>query len=82
MAGGLTLAWRFLRLIRSVAKRVDEFMDDWNGIPERPGHEARPGVMSRLNWIEHELKPNSGSSLRDAVNRIESELGTNGNNSA
>jgi hypothetical protein len=28
-------------------------------------------VMERLDRIEHELHPNSGVSLRDAVNRIE-----------
>lgn len=78
VSGGLGLAWRFVRAVRRVSRKVDEFIEDWNGAPERPGHPARPGVMSRLDWIEHELKPNSGSSLRDAVNRIEEELGTQG----
>lgn len=32
-------------------------------------------LQDTLDAIEHELKPNSGSSLRDAVNRIENSLG-------
>ncbi|GAA3718370.1 hypothetical protein [Streptomyces tremellae] len=51
--------------------RIDEFIDDWQGTPPRPGVPARPGVMARLDAIEHELRPNSGSSLRDAVNRVD-----------
>lgn len=67
-------AWRLFRSIRRVAVRIDEFMDDWAGQPARPGVHRRPGVMERLERIEHELKPNSGESLRDAVNRIEAQV--------
>lgn len=52
------------------------------GVPERPGVMARlasieqktaliPGIDARLADVEHELHPNSGSSLRDAVNRVD-----------
>jgi hypothetical protein len=51
--------------------RIDEFIDDWQGAAARPGVSARPGVMARLDAIEHELRPNSGASLRDAVNRVD-----------
>lgn len=60
--------------IRRLVLRVDDFMDDWGGESARPGVPRRPGVMERLDWIEHQLKPNSGESLRDAVNRIETQL--------
>jgi hypothetical protein len=33
-----------------------------------------PSLDKRLVWIEHELKPNSGLSLRDSVDRIEKAL--------
>jgi hypothetical protein len=79
IAGGAALLWKFLGGIRRIIKRVDEFIDDWNGTEERPGHPARPGVMARLEWIEHELKPNSGKSLRDSVDRIERELRSESN---
>jgi hypothetical protein len=57
---------------------VREFLEDWRGEEARPGYHKRPGVMERLVSLEehmhgvtHELKPNSGLSLRDAVDRIE-----------
>lgn len=54
--------------------KVEEFIEDWRGTVARPGVPARAGVMERLDGIEHQLKPNSGESLRDAVNRIEEQL--------
>lgn len=56
--------------------KINDFMDDWGGTEARPGVPRRPGVMERLDWIEHQLKPNSGESLRDVVNRIEDQLNT------
>lgn len=52
----------------------DQFFRDWAGEPERPGHPATPGVMERLQKIEGELKHNGGSSMKDAVRRIEQSL--------
>lgn len=69
--GGLVAVWRwawpFLR-------RVGHFLDDWFGEPARPGFVGQPGVMERLARVEHEVHTNSGSSMRDAVNRIEATL--------
>lgn len=80
-AGLLTLAWRGIRGGVRLGRRVDEFIDDWRGEPSRPGVPERPGVMVRMAGMEdrlavledgldrvmHELYPNSGGSLRDAV---------------
>ena len=55
-------------------RQQDEFLRDWNGEPKRPGHASSPGVMERLQKIEHELKHNNGSSIKDAVKRIEQKL--------
>jgi hypothetical protein len=81
IAAGLGLLWRLVRGVRRIATRVDDFVDDWNGVPPRPGVSARPGVMERLDGIEsrlasveHELHPNSGHSLRDAVDRVDVAL--------
>lgn len=74
IAGGAALLWRLTRGARRVIGRLEDFADDWHGVPARPGVPERPGVMARLDRIEHELHPNSGSSLRDAVNRIEDVL--------
>lgn len=81
IAGGLTALVAIgvaLRSIVRVVRRLGHFVDDWFGEPARDGRKASPGVMSRLDAIEtrlgsveHELKPNSGLSLRDAVDRVE-----------
>lgn len=83
IAGGVALLWRFTRGLRLLVRRLDEFADDWSGSSERPGVPAHPGVMVRLSAIEerltaveHELRPNSGSSMRDAINRVEARIGT------
>ncbi|MEU1815120.1 hypothetical protein ABZ543_07975 [Streptomyces roseifaciens] len=72
---GITAAlWRLARAAAHTARRADQFMDDWYGEPERPGVPPRPGLMervgaieSRLERVEHELHPDDGGSLRDAV---------------
>ena len=57
-ANGWTHAW-------------EQFMKDWSGEEARPGRDRTPGVMERLNDIDGELKNNGGSSVKDAVDRIE-----------
>lgn len=37
-----------LRLFR----RTNNFLDDWDGIPDRPGVPGRPGVLVRLSAVE------------------------------
>ncbi|GGX37779.1 hypothetical protein [Streptomyces chryseus] len=76
-----TAAWRLMRGGVRIAKRVDYFIDDWYGEPGRPGIPDRPGVMERIGGIEdrltrveHELYPNSGGSLRDAVDQANERL--------
>lgn len=60
------------RSLRPLVHGVGQFLEDWNGEPERPGvSPAKPGVMARLSAIEHELHPNGGSSMRDAIDRLE-----------
>lgn len=78
IVGGAGLLWRGTRSLRRLGRRAEEFIDDWHGVPGRAGVEPRPGVMERLDaienrlgTIEHELHPNSGVSLRDAVDRVD-----------
>jgi predicted PurR-regulated permease PerM len=52
----------------------NEFIEDWKGSPADSGHDAQPGVMERLNNLDGEFKRNSGSTLKDAVSRIEAKL--------
>ncbi|MBI0374717.1 hypothetical protein JBE27_00105 [Streptomyces albiflaviniger] len=78
VGGASGLLYRASRGARRLAERLGDLADDWQGTPARPGVPPRPGVMQRLDAIEqqlaaveHELHPNSGTSLRDAVDRVD-----------
>lgn len=62
------------KLVAPTLRRFRDFLDDWGGEDARPGVPERLGVMARLDRIEHELHPNSGKSLRDQTNRLETAL--------
>ncbi|MFD3848207.1 hypothetical protein ACFWVB_20240 [Streptomyces microflavus] len=80
--GGLgAVLWRAARGVVRTGRRMNEFMDDWYGEGPRPGVPARPGLMERvsgmedrLSGVEHELHPNDGGSLRDAVDQANRRL--------
>lgn len=64
-----------------LTKRFIHFLDDYFGEEERPGFDGRPGLQERLRIIEmeiecisFEMRPNHGTSIKDAVNRIEQRL--------
>lgn len=73
--------WPFLR-------KISHFIDDVAGEPARPGFEARPGLMERVSTMEtkqdeqgavlevvqHEVTTNHGSSLKDAVKKLEKKF--------
>lgn len=79
----------FVKSIPVIRKFV-AFLNDVAGEEARPGFPARPGLFDRIQSIEmtqvamsekvqavhHELFPNSGKSLRDQTNRIESKVST------
>ena len=72
----LIAAFFALKLWKAVApvfRAARDFLEDWKGEPDRPGVKGRAGVMARLGSIEHELHPNSGLSMRDAINRTEKQ---------
>jgi len=74
----LGMLWRLLRplcaRLHLLMDNWDAFMRDWAGEPAAPGRSAVPGVMERLNRIDGELKRNGGSSMKDAINRVEKKL--------
>jgi hypothetical protein len=64
-----------------LVKRFIHFLDDYFGEEARPGFQGRAGMQERMLIIEQELKcvsyemrPNSGTSIKDAINRIEKRL--------
>lgn len=88
LVGVVTIMWRMVRGVVRFGRRVEDVIDDWQGEPPRPGVPARPGVMERMGSLEtrmggveddlqrirHELYPNSGGSLRDAVDLANQRL--------
>lgn len=78
----IAAAWRFISKLLKAVRSISHFTDDWFGEEARPGVPCRPGVMARLECIQvdidkikHEMWPNSGGSLRDAVDRLEAKAG-------
>ena len=74
------LAWLGRKVWRGW-QRTENFLDDWGGHPERPGVPARPGVMERLQSVEFTLGevrgqifPNGGTSMRDDLNAVRSDV--------
>jgi hypothetical protein len=63
----------FRRLFAAMAA-WENFMHDWAGTTGRDGRDRDPGVMERLNKIDGQLSNNGGSSLKDAVDRIEDRI--------
>ena len=76
-----TLAY-ILTLITKAAKTWFTFISDWHGTEDRPGvmnrleigNQRFESIDSELSIIKSELFANSGSSLRDSVDRIEKIL--------
>lgn len=78
-AGGALIAF-FGWLVRKcwpAVRKFTHFIDDVAGEPDRPGVPGRPGLMERVAYIEHEVKTNHGSSLKDAVKRVETQMAHN-----
>jgi hypothetical protein len=78
LGGALTVLWKIITpLIKKTKHLMDSlnrFTSDWFGEEEAPGRDRVPGVMERLNNIDGELKHNGGSTMKDAVKRIEKKL--------
>ena len=73
--------WVAISKTTKLIKRFIHFLDDYFGEEERPGFNGRPGMQERMRIIEKELKhvayemrPNHGTSIKDAINRIEKRL--------
>lgn len=71
--GGSFIVW-FWRKGLPAIRKINHFVDDMTGEEARPGFPARPGLFQRLDSIEHELHPNSGKSLRDAIDQQGKQL--------
>lgn len=76
--------WKPVKVVWSRLKEFAAFLDQWNGKPEKKDRSgqivqhAEPGVSARILTLEekterihHEVTPNHGGSIKDAVKRIE-----------
>jgi hypothetical protein len=70
LGGAMGLAWT------RVVRPIQQIAEDWRGEPARPqdGFPGRPSMGLRMARLEAEMHPNHGSSLRDAVNRLEANM--------
>lgn len=49
IGAAITLLWRWpVQPLIRFGRKLALFLEDWNGIPARPGVEGRPGVMEQL----------------------------------
>ncbi|WP_018559286.1 MULTISPECIES: hypothetical protein [unclassified Streptomyces] len=76
-----TVVWKVVRWAVLLGRKVNFFIDDFYGEAARPGVPARPGLLERVSGVEetlagvvHELHPNDGGSLRDAVDQANRRL--------
>ena len=78
LAAAIGVLWKlFSPLVKKTKHLLDSlsrFTVDWFGEEAAPGRDAVPGVMERLNNIDGELKHNGGSTMKDAIKRIENKL--------
>lgn len=44
------------RVVLKAARDLLDLLDDWKGRPERPGHDAEPGVMERLRHYDQRIE--------------------------
>lgn len=75
IGGAATVVWKITKPLVTQTKKLlhslDKFTEDWFGTESGPGRDAVPGVMERLNNIDGELKHNGGSTMKDALKRLE-----------
>lgn len=62
----------FVKQFVGIVRKTVRFFDEWLGTEEEPGFAERlKGIEKDLNEVHKEVTYNSGTSLKDAVRRIE-----------
>lgn len=59
---------------KALMNALDLFTKDWFGDEGDVLHPRKPGMLERMAKVEAELKHNGGSSIKDAVKRIEDKV--------
>jgi hypothetical protein len=72
VVGAVVVTGRYAaRHMRALTREMGQWREDWYGEAARPGYDARPGIPERLQRIEAQVTSNGGSSMRDAITRVE-----------
>jgi hypothetical protein len=78
VGGAVGVLWKIISPVVAKTKHLmeslDRFTRDWFGEPGDEVHPKRPGMLERMAVVEKELQHNGGSSIKDAVRRIEKKL--------
>lgn len=78
ISAAVAVVWKVFNPIvkktQTLISNLELFTRDWFGEDAAPGRDKVPGVMERLNNIDGELKHNGGSTMKDAIKRIENKL--------
>jgi len=78
VGGALGVLWKIFNPLvvktKKLMEALDLFTKDWFGDEGDALHPRRPGMLERMRSVEAELKHNGGSSIKDAVKRIENKL--------
>jgi thiaminase len=62
----------FVKQVAGIVRKTVRFFDEWLGTEEEPGFAERVKRIEKdLNEVHKEVTYNSGTSLKDAVRRIE-----------
>lgn len=67
------VGWAGRRIWRFVSLSVHAF-EDIVGAEATATEPARPGMIARLQAVEHEVRPNGNTSMHDAIRRMEAQL--------
>lgn len=78
LGGAIGVIYKLVSPVVKKTKRLMEALDlftkDWFGDEGDAHHPRTPGMLERMSKVEAELKHNGGSSIKDAVKRIEGKL--------
>lgn len=78
VGGAVGVLWKLINPIavktKHLMEALDRFTKDWFGEEGDAVHPHRPGMLERISVVEKELQHNGGSSIKDAVRRIEQKL--------
>ncbi|WP_062435003.1 hypothetical protein [Herbidospora daliensis] len=80
IGGAIALLWKGGTWLMRIIRRIQDFLDDWNGEPARPGVPARPGFPERIAALEAESAQvaTTVEAVSTRLTRVERKIDTAG----